>query len=266
MRGVFIWWLHLVPYEFFPPGFATGALFFHALRDYAAAVQQNRADFPPTHWTLIVEATGPRRDAALAQIYRIYWTPLCTQARRLGVSADDVEDAVQEFLVALFGSGSLGRADPQAGRFRSYLIGALRNHLGNIRARLHAQKRGGGVAAIPLEGVDAPAPVDEREFDAEWARALVGEALRRFHAEHGGDPLCAQVLGEEAGSFGAAAAQLGITPAAVKSRVFRLRQRFRKIMREEVVRTVSGERECDEELRYLCTVLDKVDGVKLPGA
>ncbi len=229
------------------------------------------ADFPPTHWTLIVASDGPRRDAVLTELYRIYWTPLCAQACRLGAAADEVEDVVQEFLVSLFESGSLGRADPQVGRFRSYLIGALRHHLGDHRARLHAKKRGGGVPALPLDGVDAPvdpppAPVDEREFDADWAHALVAEAMRRFHALHEGDPLCAQVFGEDAESFTKAATQLGITPAAVKSRVFRLRQRFRKIMREEVLRTVADESECDTELRYLCTVLDKVNGVTLPGA
>ena len=115
--------------------------------------------------------------------------------------------------------------------------------------------------------VDPPAaPLDEREFDADWARALVAEAMRRFEVLHQGDPLCAQVFGDDAGSFEQAATQLGITPSAVKSRVFRLRQRFRKIMREEVLRTVATERECDTELRYLCSVLDKVDGVTLPGA
>ena len=234
-------------------------------------MQKTGTEFPPTHWTLIVASAGPRRDAALTQLYRIYWTPLCAQARRLGVAEDEIEDVVQEFLVSLFDSGALGRADPQVGRFRSYLIGALRHHVGDHRERLHATKRGGGVPALTLDDVDAPvdpppAPVDEREFDADWARALVAEAMRRFHAQHEGDPLCAQVLGDDAESFAKAGAQLGITPAAVKSRVFRLRQRFRKIMREEVLRTVADEGECDGELRYLCAVLDKVDGVKFPAA
>src|SRR5882762_9595722 len=106
-------------------------------------MQKTGAEFPPTHWTLIVASSGPQRDAALTQLYRIYWGPLCAQARRLGAGADEVEDLVQEFLVALFNSGSLNRVDRQVGRFRGYLIGALRHRLSDHRARRHARKRGG---------------------------------------------------------------------------------------------------------------------------
>jgi RNA polymerase sigma factor (sigma-70 family) len=234
-------------------------------------MQPNGSEFPPTQWTVIVESTGPRRDAALTQLYRIYWSPLCAQARRFGICQHEVEDVVQEFFVSLFESGSLRRADREVGRFRSYLIGALRHHLADYHDRCLAQKRGGGVPVVPLENVEAPAavtdaPVDEREFDADWARALVAEAARRFRALHEGDPLCAQALSDDAMNLSHAAAELKITTAAVKSRVFRLRQRFRKIIREEVLRTVATEDECDTELRYLCAVLDKVDGIKLPGA
>ena len=227
-------------------------------------MQATGSEFPPTHWTLIVASSGPSRDAALTRLYEIYWPPLCAQARRLGVGADEAEDVVQEFFIGLFGSGSLQRADPGSGRFRSYLIGALKNQLGNRRAKLHAQKRGGGQAALSLDGVDAPVLTDDCEFDSEWARALIGEAMRRFTAEHPGDPLCTRAVGDEDASNTDVAAQLRITPAAVKSRVFRLRQRFRQIVREEVLRTVADERECDDELRHLCAVLDKVDGVKMP--
>jgi RNA polymerase sigma factor (sigma-70 family) len=233
-------------------------------------MQKTGAEFPPTHWTLIVASSGPQREVALTQLYRIYWVPLCAQARRFGAAVDEVEDLVQEFFVSLFDSGALNRVDPQVGRFRGYLIAALRHRLSDHRARGQAKKRGGGVAALPLEAVemsvDPPsAPMDEREFDADWARALVAEAIRRFHVANQGDPLCAQVFGDDAGSFAQAAAQLGITPSAVKSRVFRLRQRFRKIMREEVLRTVADEEECDTELRYLCAVLDKIDGMTFTG-
>ncbi len=109
---------------------------------------------------------------------------------------------------------------------------------------------------------------DDCAFDAEWARALLDAALRRWQDE-------AQLSAESRASFALlsglalggddrsqaqAAARLDITVPAVKSRVFRLRQRFREIMREEVLRTVASEAECDEELRYLGAVLEKVDG------
>ena len=234
-------------------------------------MQKKGTEFPPTHWTLIVASSGPEREVALTQLYRIYWLPLCAQARRLGAPVDEVEDLVQEFFMALFNSEALHRVDREIGRFRSYLMVALRHRLSDHRSRRHAKKRGGNIAALPMEAVDAPvdpppAPMDEREFDADWARALVAEATRRFEVSHKSDPLCAQVFADDAESFALAATRLGITPAAVKSRVYRLRQRFRKIMREEVLRTVADEAECDTELRYLCAVLDKVDGMTVPGS
>jgi RNA polymerase sigma-70 factor (ECF subfamily) len=234
----------------------------------------NTSDFPATHWTLIAAAGGPDRDTALSRLYQTYWRPLCAQARRFGVPEDDVEDAVQELFVNLFRSGAVERAERCRGRFRSYLLGALRNHLSHRRAHAQTQKRGAAQALVPLDSIDPsqhpePAPMDTREFDAEWARALLDEALRRFEREerHSAasrasfDALSGCVLGDAEIAHHEAARSLGITEAAVKSRVFRLRQRFHEIVREEVHRTVASDAECDEELRYLCAVLDKVDGV-----
>jgi len=232
------------------------------------------AEFPATHWTLIAAATGPERDSALSRLYKIYWKPICAQVRRFGVPTDDVEDATQELFVSLIRSGTLAHANQTRGRFRSYLLGALRNQLSHRRAHELAQKRGGDQVAVPLDSLDlpqtpSPAPVDEREFDAAWAHALLGEALRRFQreVEHSEESrasfavLGGSVLGDAELSCATAAERLGITVPAVKSRVFRLRQRFQQIVREEVLRTVASEAECDEELRYLGAVLEKVDGV-----
>jgi RNA polymerase sigma factor (sigma-70 family) len=232
---------------------------------YLAGVPANTTEFPPTHWTLIVASSGPQRNVALARLYEIYWAPLCAQAQRFGVPPDETEDAVQEFLLGLFDSSSFDRADPAAGRFRSYLIGALRNQLSHRRAKLHAQKRGGGQIAVPLDDVSlTDSSADERQFDADWAQALIRETMRRFLSEHSGDPLCAQAVGDEETSLAEHAVQLGITPAAVKSRVFRLRQRFRQIVREEVSRTIADPGQLDDEVRYLCAVLGKTEGVNVP--
>lgn len=228
------------------------------------------AEFPATHWTLIAATAGPERDSALSRLYKTYWAPICAQARRFGVAPDDVEDVAQELFMHLFRSGAVERAERSRGRFRSYLLGALRNHLSHRRAHDAAQKRGGGVAPLPLESESVTVEtIDAREFDAEWARTLVGEALRRFQSEeqHSAESrasfavLGGPALGDDAFSCAEAAQQLGITVPAVKSRVFRMRQRFHQIVREEVRRTVSDDAETDEELRYLSAVLAKVDGV-----
>lgn len=233
---------------------------------------RNRAEFPATHWTLIGAVSGPDREAALSRLYKIYWPPLCAQAVRFGVPRDEVEDFTQELFMSLVGSGAMERAQAARGRFRSYLLGALRNQLSHHRAHALAAKRGSGQTfAAPDPGALATEPaataMDARDFDGEWAQALLGEALRRFRheAEHSGESRASfavlgdAVLGREDLSCEEAARRLGITVAAVKSRTFRLRQRFHEIVREEVRRTVSSETECDEELRYLCSVLERVD-------
>jgi len=230
--------------------------------------------FPKTHWTVIASLTGSDRDRALSRLYRNYWQPLCTQARRFGVPTDDVEDVVQELFVSLFQSGAVERADRLRGRFRSYLLGALRNHLSHRRAHAQTRKRGGLQTLVPLDEFDlsqipASELMDASEFDAEWARALLDEALRRFHLEIGHTEesrasfavLGGSALGEEELSTEEAARRLGITGPAVKSRIFRLRQRFHEIVREEVLRTVSSPAECEEELRYLSAVLEKIEHV-----
>jgi RNA polymerase sigma factor (sigma-70 family) len=232
------------------------------------------AEFPPTHWTLIAAAAAPDSDAALGRLYETYWTPLRTQALRFGVREEDANDVLQELFMALFKSGSLARAEPARGRFRSYLLGALRNLLNHRRANLQTDKRGGGGRPVPLDEIDLAAPIDdspldERAFDADWARTLVAEALRRFETEQNATDegrtsyaaLGGMALGDSPDTPQEAATRLGVTVPAVKSRLFRLRERFRETVREEVFRTVSTERECNDELRYLCAVLEKMDGV-----
>lgn len=238
------------------------------------AALDNSADFPATHWTLITEASGPDRDSALSRLYKTYWTPICAQARRFGVPPDDVEDVAQELFIQLFRSGAVARAERNRGRFRSYLLGALRNHLSHRRAHAHTLKRGGGVHTVPFETLEpASFPVAAQEealdFDAEWAHALLAEALRRFQHEeqHSAESraslavLGGAVFGGEELAGADAARRLGITVPAVKSRVFRLRQRFHDLVREEVRRIVASDADCDEELRHLCAVLGKADGV-----
>src|SRR5688572_6718628 len=104
----------------------------------------SNADFPTTHWTLVVAAAAPDNDGALSRLYLTYWRPLCAQARRFGIADDDVEDVVQELFGALIAGDSFARASATHGRFRSYLLGALRNSLSHRHARLHTQKRGAG--------------------------------------------------------------------------------------------------------------------------
>src|SRR5262249_47024565 len=144
--------------------------------------------FPDTRWTLILRArdSPAAQRAALAELLESYWQPLYCFARRQGLDSEAAKDCVQDFIAHLLERDFLGRLDPAAGRLRSYLRTALRNHLVNEHARAGAQKRGGDVATIPLDfdiaerSLDG-APVEpEAAFEHEWAVGIMERALAQL--------------------------------------------------------------------------------------
>jgi DNA-directed RNA polymerase specialized sigma24 family protein len=222
--------------------------------------------FVTTHWSVILGAKEEgRRLAALEALYKKYWRPVCFYLRRKGVGEGEVEDEAQNFFVHFF-ARALARADPERGRFRSFLLGVLERHFMEQRRQTRALKRGGGAEHVPL-GLESAADAESgspdlsAEFDGEWARTLFEEALRRFDAES--EVSCGNLTPLEIRELifnpGVAAAEwvgrCGGTVTAVKSRIFRLRRRFREILREEVSATVTAEEEVESELRHLCKAL-----------
>lgn len=222
------------------------------------------SDFHTTHWTLIVASCDVDRERGFDYIYRTYSRPLRGYLRRFGIPEDDADDVLHEFLLAIFHGGTLARADPARGKFRSYLLGALNHFVANRRERNGAARRGGGVPDLPLDDLalgDTPGSIDDsRRFDEDWARALFDRAVERlneeldYHGSPAGD-LRELIFRDQDGTYAEIAASLRITVPAVKSRIFRLRKRFQEIIRQEVRRTVDSDAECEEELSYLCSVL-----------
>lgn len=228
--------------------------------------ESGSSEFDTTHWSVIAATSGAERQRGLDYIYRAYTGPLRSHLRRFGIPENDVEDTLHDFLMAIFESGALARANPAQGRFRSYMLGALRNFISNRRHHEHAKKRGGGALHLSLDelGSDAApgAADDERRFDEDWAQALFEHAVLRLNKELDRDAersssqdLRDLIFREQADSYTEIARRLKITIPAVKSRIFRLRKRFQEIIRSEVGRTVNSEADCEEELSYLCRVL-----------
>ena len=221
------------------------------------------------------EAGTPAAREALAELYRVYCYPVYAFIRRRGYGRADAQDLTQDFFVHLLEKATLGRADPQRGRFRSFLLGALDHFLAHAAERARAQKRGGACQWVFLDDQEtaeaqyqlaAPeAMTAEKLFDARWAAALIEVALRRLRAgldaEGKGwlwDPLQPFLLvgpGEELASYQQAAAALGIGVGALKTVLHRLRGRYRALLREEVTRTVATPGEVEEELRHLRAIL-----------
>ena len=235
-----------------------------------------RGQFNTTHWSIVFACSGEddlgQAQEALGKLFQIYWYPLYVYVRRRGYGEHDAEDLVQAFCLYLQEKHALTKADPQRGKFRTFLLTSLQNFLANQEARSRAQKRGGGREMIFLDSEEARAryrlePVDrltpEAIFDTRWAYAVLEATLASLRAdfvEKGKDRLfdgLASFLGTEepVDSYQQAALRLGLPLSAIKTTVHRLRQDYRAKLREEIARTVSAPNEVDDELRYLRTIL-----------
>jgi len=229
--------------------------------------------FLTTQWSMVL-AAGDSAAAgsyeALNDLCSQYWYPVYAFARRRGASVEDAQDQVQGFFSHLLERGTLKGADPERGRFRSFLLGAFKLYLSDERNRAAAQKRGGGSSALPLdlEGAEdryrleaEPAEAPDRLFARRWALELLAHARRRLEEEiaAGRNPerrrLAAFLTDPDGAPYREVAAELGMSEAAVKVAVHRLRQRYGAILREEVARTVEDPERVDDELRYLFSVL-----------
>ncbi len=231
--------------------------------------------FSTTHWSVVLAAGASDAKyaaTALENLCRAYWYPLYAFIRRQGHSPEDAADLTQAFFYRLLSKGVLGLAARERGRFRSFLLAALKNVLANEWDREHAQKRGGGTEIFSLDAEEAERqyrlePSESLDpaqlFDRRWALTVLDEALRLLEAEQlaaGKERIFRRLqgflMGESgAGSYADAASDLGLTEGAVKMAVSRLRARCRDLLREEIARTVSSPLEIEEEYRALMAAL-----------
>ncbi len=239
-----------------------------------APLWPSHASFLNTQWTLVLRAQGSSDSSlnALDDLFRSYWPPLYAFLRRSGCSPQDAQDLTQAFFERWIEKGALGNALPEHGKFRSYLLGALKHFLLNQREKAHAQKRGGGQPLLPLDFAGAEQAFlqhpsaqlgPEQLFDRAWAEQLlqqVHDSLRTELQAAGKAHLYEQlrfcVLGTPAGrSYQEMAEAAGLSEGAFKVAVHRFRDRFRDHLRSAVARTVDSEAEIDPELRHLIEVL-----------
>jgi RNA polymerase sigma-70 factor (ECF subfamily) len=230
--------------------------------------------FATTHWSMVLAAGGSldsQRRAALEQLCQCYWYPLYAYVRRVGNRPEDAKDLTQSFICHLLQSRALSRADRERGRFRTFLLAALKNFLVDEHRRNITLKRGGGLTIETLERDDGEdrysiEPVDRATpdllYDRGWAKNVMGKALSQLRAEYasnkyqpGFDALKEYVWGERSGlTCAQLGRELGLSEEAAKKAVQRMRQRFRQILREQVAETVTSPAELEDELRYLLSV------------
>jgi RNA polymerase sigma factor (sigma-70 family) len=227
--------------------------------------------FATTRWSVVLEAgqrLDPNAAAALAELCQRYWYPLYAYVRRRGNDADDARDLTQEFFVRLLENNTLAVATPERGRFRAFLLAALKNFLTNEWERARAQKRGGGRLTLSLDFDSGetrfkfePAHrlTAERLFERQWTITLLERVMSQLHEEFRAagklqqfELLRSSILGdEESASYARIGEALGMTEGAARTAAHRLRKRYRELVRAEIAETVGGPGEIDAEIGRL---------------
>lgn len=240
----------------------------------AAKTSRPQHYFATTHWSVVLAAgrqDTARAHLALEKLCQSYWYPLYAYVRRRGQSAHDAQDLTQAFFARLLERQSLAGADPERGRFRSFLLGAMNHFLADEWAKLRTQKRGGGQAILSLDLAAAEERFDlepadqtspDRAFDRAWATALLEKVLRDLEEEFRREGKAAlfhalkQTLAgaRESQPYAELAAQLGLNEGAVKTAVHRLRKRYRQLIEAEITHTVASPDEVADEMRHLFRV------------
>lgn len=237
------------------------------------ALPPDRKIFATTRWSLILRAKegGEIGAAALESLCRAYWRPLRGYLLRSGYSPADAEDYAQEFFSRLLRRGSFSKVVRERGRFRNFLLVSLRHFLADERDKALAARRGGGATVVSLDLADQEGFPEfeisdqftpDQIFERHWAETVLAHAREKLRREcvanHKQEVYAA--LGPEGNdteeTYAQIGARLGLSEEGVKSAAFRLRRRYRELIRTEVAETVESEAELEEELRHLLRVLE----------
>jgi DNA-directed RNA polymerase specialized sigma24 family protein len=234
----------------------------------------SRSGFKTTSWSMVLAAAvepGSRAEPALAALCQQYWRPVYAFIRRNGYSIDQAQDLTQAFFAVLLEKNYLRDARKERGRFRSFLLTAVKHFLSNQKAREQALKRGGGQPHISINPAEAeswytPEVVDggtpEHLFERRWALSLLEQVMAKLRAESfdkaGQFDLLSPFLNGDAGvGYETAAAQAGVSAGSLRTAVHRMRRRYRTLLREQIAETVAEPEEIDEEIRFLLKVLSE---------
>jgi RNA polymerase sigma factor (sigma-70 family) len=220
-----------------------------------------RAAFPDTRWTRVRRcAAGDDSKAAqqaLDQLCRDYWFPLYAFARRSGHGREDAQDQVQGFFEKAIDEGLFGKADPNAGRLRAFLLVSFKHFQCTLHKRRNTFKRGGAgwsrvnwaEAEELLESATGSATTPEEEFDRQWALRMLNRAVNILAEQY--ELADRSALFEELRGFlnpeavveapvARMAEKFGMTKDAVRQAVTRIRQRFRATLRQLIADTLES--------------------------
>jgi RNA polymerase sigma-70 factor (ECF subfamily) len=227
--------------------------------------------FATTHWTVVLAAgrrSTPQAGHALEELCRTYWFPLYAYVRRRGHTKEDAEDLTQAFFARFLARNYLEGLSAERGRFRAFLLAALKHFIINEWKKSQRLKRGGGEVTLSLDWETADTqfqiaataePSPDKAFDREWALALLERVIVRLREECVATGKGRQfeqlktflTAGKGALSYADAARSLGMDEGAARAAVHRLRKRYRQLLREEIAQTLFDPAQVDEEMRTL---------------
>ncbi|MGD9126285.1 MAG: sigma-70 family RNA polymerase sigma factor [Planctomycetia bacterium] len=225
--------------------------------------------FATTRWSLVLVAKrdAPTARRALAELCEIYYEPVHAFVAKTIFTSGEARDVTHDFFEWLLEKNRLARLEPGQGKFRSYLLGAVKHFLSQRWQKLSAQKRGGRQEPVSLDGMSEDRTIPDPDafpadafFDRQWAVHLVEKALDTLAAEQGGEPSRQQrwetlkpwLTGKAMNQTQEEAARsLGISIEAVKVNIHRLRKSFREILCRSIAETVESPEEIPAELDYL---------------
>jgi RNA polymerase sigma-70 factor (ECF subfamily) len=239
------------------------------------AIGAGRGRFNTTRWSVVLAAgadPSEQAERALAELCEGYWYPLYAYVRRRGYDADAARDLTQAFFAKLLEKNGLTSADPERGRFRSFLLASMKNFLASEWRRQVTAKRGGDVDVVSIDYQDAEnryqvepahALTPEAIYERRWALALLERAVEDVRTQYAGraktevfDAL-KEYLGYDPGGvpYRELAHQLDQSEAALRTALSRLRARWRARLRELVAETVQEGQTVDDELNDLIRAL-----------
>jgi len=242
----------------------------------APSTQNGAAAFTTTHWSVVLAAQGPSpaAQAALDKLCRTYWRPIYGFVRRQGIEPEEAKDLTQGFFALLLERRDLDTVRKEKGRLRSYLLTSLKHFLTNEYYRGMAIKRGEGQRLIPLEDLreservgfePADTLATDQIYERRWALSVLDQVLGRLGDEYrAAGPAAAGLFDRlqksltdepDRPSQADTAHKFGMTENAVKQAFYRLRQRYRHLLREEIAHTVMAPGDIEDELRHLIAVL-----------
>lgn len=232
--------------------------------------------FQDTRWTLVSNSRGDDASAkaALSELCEAYYEPVVAFLRREGRSDDAARDLAHGFFGRVLRGGGLDNANAVHGRFRSYLLGALKHYLCDHHDQSFAAKRGGKVvhasidsdpstSAPGLKIADLQTPAPDAAFDRQWAISLLDSALRELESEMSLEQkpetfaaLKPWLTGDAGAASQADVAQkLGLSTEAVKVAIHRLRRRFRALLKKRIADTLEDSAQVEEEWLHLMAAL-----------